>query len=188
MPNWCENTVTITHADPFKIKALEDAMKEGKFLNHVIPVPEDLQIVAGRVGGDDNPEQIELERKTAENIEKYGAGNWYDYCVNRWGTKWDVDCSVTRDSDNTITATFDSAWAPPVGVYAELVDQGYEVRAYYHEGGMAFAGKWEDGCDDFVEYGGSTSETVRDNIGEELDDMFGISESMKEWEEENAED
>lgn len=186
MPNWCENTVTITHSDPFKIKALEDAMLEGKFLNHVIPVPEDLQITAGFLG--DGDAQKELERKTAENVEKYGHGNWYDFCTSRWGTKWDVDCQVTRDSDNTVTATFDSAWAPPVGVYEELVELGFEVRAYYYEPGMAYVGKWEDGCDECMEYGGETSETIRDAIGEELDDMFGISESMKEWEEENAED
>jgi hypothetical protein len=29
---------------------------------------------------------------------------------------------------------------------------------------------------------------VRDMIGEELDDYFGISESMADWEEENEED
>ena len=48
--------------------------------------------------------------------------------------------------------------------------------------------KWEDGCDDYYEYGGETSSTVREVIGEELDDMYGISESMAEWEEENEED
>jgi hypothetical protein len=61
---------------------------------------------------------------------------------------------------------------------------GFSIRAYYDEPGMAFCGKWEDGEDDFYEYGGYNSETVRDLIGEELDDMFGISESMANYEEE----
>ena len=89
MPNWCNNSVTISHTDSSKIEALAAAVREGKFCNHVIPVPEDLNIVAGSVG--DPVEQAELERKTAENFEKYGAGNWYDFCTSRWGTKWDVD-------------------------------------------------------------------------------------------------
>jgi hypothetical protein len=185
MPNWCSNGVEISHQDPAKIKALAEAMREGKFCSHVIPVPEDLQIVAGFLG--DEAEQKELERKTAENREKYGYGNWYDFCVGRWGTKWDVDCQVTSEDDNSVMASFDSAWAPPIGVYEMLVDEGFEVVAYYYEPGMAFVGKWDNGEDYCYEYGGYTSETVREAIGEELDDYFCISEEMKQWEEENEE-
>jgi hypothetical protein len=191
MPNWCSNGVTITHEDTAKIAALAEAFKEGKFCNHVIPVPEDLQIVAGRVGADDNAEQIELERRTKENLEKYGAGNWYDFCVSRWGTKWDVtdECGVDITNDGrTMSASFESAWSPPCGVYEELVDQGYEVIAYYYEPGMGYVGKWEDGIDDCHEYGSENSKTVRDASGEELDDYWGISESMADWEEENMDE
>ena len=53
---------------------------------------------------------------------------------------------------------------------------------------MAFVGKWEDGCDDGYDYGGTNSKTVRDVIGEELDDMFGISESMAEYEEDEKDE
>ena len=31
MPNWCDNTVYITHDDPKKIQVLVDAWKENKF-------------------------------------------------------------------------------------------------------------------------------------------------------------
>lgn len=186
MPNWCSNGVTVSHPDPFKIKALEDAMKEGKFLNFAIPVPEDLQITAGYLG--DGDKQTELERKTAENVEKYGYGNWYDFCVARWGTKWEVDCEVDRIDDNTVSASFESAWAPPIGVYEELEDLGFKVTAFYYEPGMGFVGKWEGGIEEYFEYGGETSDTVREVIGEELDDYFGISENMAEWEEENKEE
>jgi hypothetical protein len=53
---------------------------------------------------------------------------------------------------------------------------------------MSFVGKWEDGCDDYYEYAGENSKTVRAAIGDELDDMFGISESMAEYEAENEEE
>lgn len=191
MPNWCNNNVTISHEDPAKLEALAQAVRDGKFLDHVIPVPEDLQIVAGRVGDDTNAEQIELERRTKENIEKYGAGNWYDFCVNRWGTKWDVE---SYEGENTVVDNgvlefgFDSAWSPPIGVYEEMVEQGFEVVAYYNEPGMVYVGKWDNGVDDCYDYSGETSKTVRDAIGEELDDMYGISESMADYEAEEMDE
>ncbi len=58
MPNWCNNNVTISHTDPTKIEALAAAVREGKFCNFVKPVPASLHIVAGRVGDDNDPEQI----------------------------------------------------------------------------------------------------------------------------------
>lgn len=188
MPNWCNNTVEISHTDPFKIKFLADAMMEGKFLSHVIPVPQELtDTMSGFLG--DTEAQKELERKTAENVAKYGAGNWYDFCVSRWGTKWEVDCEGVDVSEDglTVTANFDSAWSPPIGVYEELVDLGFQVKAMYFEPGMCFAGVWEDGIDDcYSEWG--DSQGAKDTLPQELDDHFAISESQAEWEAENAEE
>jgi hypothetical protein len=191
MPNWCNNTVTISHTDSAKLEALAEAVRKGEFLKHVIPVPEDLNIVAGRVGADDNPEQIELERRENENLEKYGYKTWYDFCVNRWGTKWDVDAyegENVKVENGVLEFGFDSAWSPPMGVYEELVEQGFEVVAYYYEPGMAYVGKYDNGCDDCYDYSGHDSKTVVDAIGEELDEMFGISESMREYEEEEKDE
>jgi hypothetical protein len=75
-----------------------------------------------------------------------------------------------------------------MGIVEELTDRGLQVTLHYYEPGMGFVGKWEEGYDDFYELSGETSETVRSAIGDELDDMFGISESMREYEEENAEE
>jgi hypothetical protein len=86
-----------------------------------------------------------------------------------------------------VQASFDTAWAPPTGAYEKLMALGFEIEAFYYEPGMCFVGKWEDGIDEYYEYGGETSATVREAIGEELDDYFCISESMAEWEEENQE-
>ncbi len=186
MPNWCNNRVSIYHEDRSKVEALVEAIKEGNFCKSIVPIPEDLNIVAGRVGDDTNPEQIELERKTAENLEKYGVANWYDFCVNYWGTKWDVDpydpADVAVNEYGILEFGFDSAWAPPVGIYDKLVEMGYEVEATYYEPGMAYVGRWDNGVDDCIEFGGETSKTVRDVIGEELDDEYGISECMAEYE------
>jgi hypothetical protein len=69
-----------------------------------------------------------------------------------------------------------------------LTEQGFEVTLYYYEPGMGFCGKWHDGDDEYIEYSDETSETVRAAIGDELDDMFGISESMADYEAENEEE
>ena len=188
MPNWCNNTVEINHKDPAKMYELVGAINEGKFFNHVIPVPESLAIVAGRVGEDTDPLQIDLEAQEKLNEAQHGYKNWYDFCVNKWGTKWDVEPydAVEYDSvhdKNGVTFGFDSAWAPPTGVYEALMDQGYAVRAYYYEPGMAFAGIYDENGDDCYTLEGYTSETIKEAIPESLDEIMGISESMSNYEE-----
>ena len=62
------------------------------------------------------------------------------------------------------------------------------IRDSYYEPGMAYAGIWEDGDDQYYEIGGYTSDTIKDAIPESLDEMFGISETMAEYEAENEEE
>jgi hypothetical protein len=188
MPNWCNNNLTLTHEDPAMIKRAYDALERGEFLNEFIPVPADLQIVAGCVG--DGDEQKELERKTAENVKKYGYGNWYDYCVGEWGTKWDVGQDGASDihPDGKMLHTyFDSAWAPPVNAYDKLVELGFGVNAMYHEGGMGFAGIYDEHGDQEINLEGLSADDIERDYPE-IDEAFGISESIREYEAENEED
>lgn len=186
MPNWCNNSITIRHKDPAMIQRVLDA-KEG-VLGEFLPCPKELtDTVAGHLG--DGYAQELNQAKMALNLKYYGAKDWYDWQVANWGTKWDITFdSVERMDDNTVQASFDSAWSPPVNAYEKLCALGFEIEAYYNEPGMAFCGKWsgnEDSFDDdYYEYSGENSETVREVIGDELDDYFGISEDMKQWEEE----
>jgi len=190
MPNWCNNTVEIYHQDPEVLERVRKAFNDGRLLDEFIPVPKELHIVAGRVGDDSDPKQIELEAQEKANLEKHGYKTWYDFCVGEWGTKWDVggDGAEAQDIPGGLMLSFDSAWSPPCDAYAKLVDMGFSIRAMYYEPGMAFAGIWEDGDDDFYEYGGLNSEQIADTLPEELDEAFGISESAAEWEVENAEE
>jgi hypothetical protein len=191
MPNWCNNTVEVYHPDPAKLKALVEAFNDGKMCNFIHPVPEDLHIVAGRVGDDNDPKQIELESAEKRNLEKHGYSTWYDFCVNEWGTKWDVEAYDTvelTEGQTDVTLCFDSAWSPPIGIYEKMVEQGFSVRAYYSEPGMAYCGVWWDGDDNYFEIGGLTAEQVRETIPEDLDECMGISESIEMWEEENKEE
>ena len=186
MPNWTNNSLTLKHTDPAMIKRAFDALEKGAFLNEFVPIPESLHIVAGRVG--DGIEQEALEAQEKLNEAQHGYKNWYDFCTNEWGTKWDVgdEGSQTLVNENELTTYFDSAWSPPTGAYAKLQDLGFEVEAYYYEPGMCFAGIYDENGDECYDING-TSEWVRDNIPQVLDEMFNISESMAEYEEENQE-
>jgi hypothetical protein len=188
MPNWCNNSVEIYHEDPAMLERVRTAFNDGRLLDEFIPVPKDLQIVAGSVG--DPAEQKKLIEQTDANRDKYGYGNWYDFCVNEWGTKWDIgaDGNPAQDIPGGLMLGFESAWAPPCGAYEKLTDQGFRIRAMYYEPGMAFAGIWEEGMDDYYEYGGLDSAGIAETLPVELDEAFGISESAAEWEAENAED
>ena len=194
MPNWCNNGLEISHVSKDMmarvIKAAQSTGNEPGLLAEFFPCPEELQIVAGSVGPKGSPEQEALELKEDLNVKKFGYKNWYDWQVANWGTKWDI-CEATvvevKDDGYAATLSFDTAWSPPIGAYEKLMELGFEVRGYYYEPGMCFVGCWDNGNDEYYEYSGCDSTNVRDTIGEVLDDMFCISESMAEYEEDEAE-
>jgi hypothetical protein len=164
------------------------AFAEGAFLNEFIPVPEDLKITAGTVSDPD--EQARLTAQEQYNRAKFGYANWYDYCVNEWGTKWDVGdgTGIQTWDDNELVVYFYSAWSPPIAAYEKLLDLGFTVYATYYEPGCAFAGIFEDGLDDYYDLSEMDSGDVQQQLPQELDDAFGISESMAEYEAENEDE
>ncbi|CAB4125662.1 hypothetical protein UFOVP181_459 [uncultured Caudovirales phage] len=190
MPNWCNNVLELAHKDPAMIERARVAFNEDRLLEEFVPVPEDLKITAGFLS--DELEQAKLEDQEKINFAKYGYKNWYDFSVGEWGTKWDVcseGCPADVSPDNRLTMSFDSAWSPPIGAYEKLTDLGFEVRAYYYESGMCYAGIWEDGIDDYYDMSDcANADEAEATLPSILDEMFCISENMREWEEENAEE
>ena len=190
MPNWCNNTVTLEHEDPAMIERAKKAFAEGKFLEEFVPVPASLHIVAGSVGAKGSPEQLALEAQEEANRKEHGYTTWYDFCVNEWGTKWDVgsDDGYINDIEGGVILSFDSAWAPPLNAYEKMLALGFKIHATYFEGGMMFAGDWDNGVDDYYELGDMTAEEIAKELPPELDEAYGISEMKAEWEAEEAED
>ena len=189
MPNWCNNTVEVYHPDANKLKALVEAFNKGEMCNYIKPVPESLKIVAGCVGDPD--EQKKLEEATAQNLVDHGYGNWYDYCVNEWGTKWDVGGDgdqATITSPNSISMGFDSAWAPPIAAMEKFQDLGFKVKLIYWESGMCFCGLYDENGDDYYDYSNMTSAELAEEINPEIDECMCIVENMQMWEEENQEE
>ena len=181
MPNWCNNNLTLEHEDPAMIQRAADALMRGEFLSEFIPVPKDLTDTVSGSMGEDKREAHEAQMK--RNLELYGYKDWYDFCVGEWGTKWDVGCDGGTDvhPDGKMLHTyFDSAWAPPVNAYVKLEELGFKVNAMYYESGMCYAGAYGDGNDEEINLEGMSADDI-ENHYPELDEAFGISESIREY-------
>ena len=191
MPNWCNNYLELEHDDPEMITRAQKAFADGKLLAEFCPVPESLQIVAGSVGEQGSPEQKKLEEQMGTNVATHGYANWYDYCVNEWGTKWDVGGDgdqATVESPNSIKMNFDSAWAPPTAAMDKFMDLGFRVKLIYWESGMGFCGLYHENGDDYLDYSGMSADQVEEDINTEVDECMCIVENLREWEEENKEE
>lgn len=199
MPNWCNNTLTISHTDLAMMKRVVKGFNQNRLLDEFIPIP--LELKEGAM----NIEELrkirnweykkELDQAREELNKKYfGYKDWYDFCVANWGTKWDIGrgdgykTMLMKDIKNkSITLGFDSAWSPPTDAYEKLVEMGFSIKAMYYEGGCAFCGIWEDGVEDFYEIKGN-SKWVKNNIPKELDDEFCIYDNMADYEAECEEE
>jgi len=192
MPNWCNNFANIRHEDPSEIERLAKAFNEGKFCNAVIPVPVELtETTSGHLGSGYAEELNQFKMQL--NQKYFGHATWYDFCVNRWGTKWDFGADgyeADVDEDGLgMSITFDSAWSPPVSIWEELTAQGFVVDAMYYESGMAYCGRYtSEAGDNYWEIGEMSADEVADAIDPDIDECFGITESIREYEAENEED
>ena len=140
MPNWCNNSITI-QGPTETVKTLWEEAKtadNGSFglLNAMVPMPKELEDTQGMSDGP----------------------NWYQWRVNNWGTKWDISDEGLEFTDNgdgtsSITGWFDSAWSPPIEAYNTWLDDNDNCSLYatYEEGGMDFAGIYDDGHDEYME-------------------------------------
>jgi len=126
MPNWCNNTI--------KVQATKERIDEfEKFLNE-----------------NDGKEWFTHFRPLPEELINEG---WYEWSINNRGCKWNCDANDwQRIDENTISFWFDSPWGPPLALYEFMVDEEFDVRASYHEEGMAFVGEFVDGLDNCYEY------------------------------------
>ena len=188
MPNWCQNSVTLRHADAAMIARAAEGFAKGEFLQTFLPCPEALLNTDSIYYPDSmQDEKAAHDLKESINFKNYGFRNWYDWKVANWGTKWDIgeEDGLTRVNDHELSLAFDSAWSPPIGAYEQLLDLGFEIEAFYYESGQAFCGSWADGNQESYDIPGTAAEAEQ-VIPDYIDDIFDIVNSMAMWEEEEA--
>jgi len=173
-------------------RAVKAAQKDALF-NEFVPLPDALStMVEGSYS--DPAEQAEHNAKREYNRKTYGYSSWYDFAIGEWGCKWDIsnggsDYKIEKVSDGySVTLSFDTAWSPPINFYDKLVELEFKVDAMYYESGVNYCGQYFDGRDETYELNNLTSDEARDQLPSELDEAFGISEQIAEYEaEENDE-
>lgn len=138
MPNWCENTLTITGNKELKkmdIARFFSVARDGDTLisfNKLFPLPKELE----------GTEKVSPSIPNQDLIDKYGADNWYDWCIKNWGTKWEPDSIHYVTLRNKVIIQFRTAWSPPVKLFEKVSMKfsGLKFRLEYGEYMMGFRG------------------------------------------------
>ena len=90
-------------------------------------------------------EMLERGRKYYENIRKYGAPTWYEWCIDHWGTKWNAyDCTPIEQCTDRIS--FNTAWSSVPKIIEKLSE---------HFNDQTIAYRWAD-------------EDIGYNVGEQI--------------------
>lgn len=140
MPNWCYNTLQVRgkrqSVNMFKARASNYAEKTALSLAKLYPEPDYKKIRVKTTFPSVS------KRKYAKKSEA-----WWDWRVQNWGTKWDVEAGVAyekeyKNGNKLVVYTFDSAWSPPVEwlhkISADFPDLKFKLS--YEEEGMGFKG------------------------------------------------
>lgn len=184
MPNWCNNVLNIRAKSPKDLlDFLEKVQGEEEtfLLQNLYPMPKELEDIDSPPIHTD-PEKVEetlrernknfnwglSEEELAKRIEeakadaekakiyreKYGYSNWYDWRVDNWGTKWDVDAHIDILTDTEARVVFDSAWAPPCAWLKNIAPDFPNVKFHleYEEAGWGFQGNTYAFRDEFDDY------------------------------------
>ena len=75
-------------------------------------------------------------------ISEHGVDNWYDWCIENWGTKWNCHTVEFEEDGNQLRYEFDTAWSPPEGIYWKLKElfPTVHISWFFREEGMEIAG------------------------------------------------
>lgn len=127
MPNWCSNTLKIWF-DPSELKyakKLKRAINRGTLLKALVPFPR--------------------YKKGTEKYIAFQKEGWYNWCLENWGSKWDIsnsycDLIINKDDSSMIDSSFDTAWSPPL-IAISAISQRFKLT--YFEGGVGFMGEFK---------------------------------------------
>jgi hypothetical protein len=140
MPNWCENTLS-ANGTAEDISAFVKWLDDKPFsFERIDPTPEELK---------DNAPFSQSRKDSGagkELIEKFGSDNWYDWRVQNWGCKWDIDENQGKpvhSSAESIGFEFQTPWGPPEKAIYTLSLKFPTLTFFlgHYEMGCGFAGE-----------------------------------------------
>ena len=151
MPNWCYNRITVFGDGEEKtteqIKKIEKIFESKTPFNEIFPMP-DWKNTPNSKGELPKLEQMKnpdgsVLWETYNFPDGKNDDRWYHWCVNNWGTKWDMCDKFTAEIDEGWAEFgFNTAWSPPYGIFDKIKEDFPDVGIswFYDEPGMEFAG------------------------------------------------
>jgi len=161
MPNWCENSVMVS-GDVAELQRFKEFVCDGDkefSLDTICPMPDALLHVRAPVRIVDTEEEVQkiiqeqednyltgvypITKETqAKFRQEYGADNWYDWRIQNWGVKWDVDVVIFIEDDNVLDYQFDTAWQPPEPICSLLREEfpNLEITWVYNDPNIQLMG------------------------------------------------
>ena len=151
MPNWCRNRVDVYSENKTDLQKVLDIFrnKESVF-GQIIPEPNWMEIPHNG----ELPKKREMKSPNGEvftTVTEFADGSqdtrWYDWRLQNWDTKWDVNQSVQieeetwKDELESFQANFNTAWSPPEEICSAIKEQfDVSVSWFFDEPGMEVAG------------------------------------------------
>jgi len=197
MPNWCSN-VLIVEGPPSDVSAFVNRSTKKVFIDwehtyrDIVRKARKTKSIIGKLKLSAHAAEY---RKENSHIGMFAAhypppddvvacgydSAGYDWCVKKWGTKWDAGPNIDYSEGSTSARfTFESAWAPPIPWLAVVSGKWPHLRFTlgYYESGVGFYGYavYENG----VHTDGDRNEAVRhhDCLDEWLDKPIRNSEDF----------
>ena len=202
MPNWCNNTITIEHEDSSKIHEVIESLttkihedtSESKFFTYCKPEPDYSKTkVKCTYPSITKKEYIEVDDQ-----------KWWDWRIQNWGTKWNIDTFEKRELfdnptdievsnlDKSISFSCETAWSPPLDALKNLEEKGFKISCDYYEGGVAFVGRYTTNKGDIDWQLPNTFTDLKDmmkknKMFEDIVEYWGIDLDYEEMEREEEE-
>lgn len=94
---------------------------------------EDLRSHSAEISDEEEKKIWNIGVTAVENLHKYGAPTWYEWCTNNWGTKWNA-YGYDEGTDYSASGNlhFQTAWSAPHPVIKKLA-QMYPDIIFEHE-------------------------------------------------------
>lgn len=188
MPNWCRNVLNVNHTNKDRLTELRVAVARSEMCNFVIPEPDYKTTPVAHTFPEIQLRFAKTEEEKAKAIANEPTireDSWYDWRVQNWGTKWDIDVTgeeIQHNDDGSFSISFDSAWSPPIGVFKELIEMGFKVSAEWYESGMCFGGVLtNDGHHEFNIPDGKTATEIFNKIKKQCKEDKAFDAWVEDW-------
>ena len=149
MPNWCYNRVQLSDNGETseQFDRLCKILDGDNPFNEIYPRPDFSKIPNNK--GELPKKEVrkndkgEIVWETFNFSDGKNDDRWYHWCIDNWGTKWDMCDKFTADiEDGYAEFGFNTAWGPPQGIYEKITEDFPDVNIswFYDEPGMEIAG------------------------------------------------